>query len=66
MRYARVGHLPEHTPSQHNSKLPGCTCLQVPVLLALVYVALWLHTKLTWFLPSEAEASAQAQAKQAE
>ncbi len=22
---------------------------QVPVLLALVYVALWLHTKLKWY-----------------
>ena len=36
---------------------------QVPVLLALVYVALWLHQKLTWFHPAQQDRSGASQAK---
>jgi hypothetical protein len=41
-----------HGAAGLNSRHPRA---QVPVLLALVYVALWLHQKLTWFLPPQQE-----------
>lgn len=40
-----------------------CDAPQVPVLLALVYVALWLHSKLKWALPQPSEAEAPTPVK---
>jgi hypothetical protein len=45
---------------------PVCTVLQVPVLLALVYVALWLHQKLTWFHPPQQDSEVAMQVKSSE
>ena len=50
-----VGKVPCRKAMWHCSKNSCLLCLQVPVLLALVYVALWLHAKLAWFVPLAAD-----------
>ena len=53
--------------SAADADIPGFVFnIQVPVLLALVYVALWLHSRLKWALPQQEPAAAPPASKAAD